>query len=62
MKTYTFELIIREGNDEFWEGIEGAGCDEVTDNIKACLDEQGWLNRGTLTLKKYEDESEDHET
>jgi len=45
LKTYTFKLIIKEGCDEFWEGIKGTGCDEVHEAIKYVLDEQGWLDR-----------------
>ena len=56
MKTYTFKLVIKEGCDEFWEGIKGTGCDEVLDAIKACLDDQAWLDMGELTLQKFEDE------
>ena len=57
MKTYTFKLVIKEGCDEFWEGIEGTGCDEVLEAIKTCLNDQGWLDMdgGELTLQKFED-------
>ncbi len=59
MKTYTFKLVIREGNDEFWEGLKGTGCDEVHEAIKACLQGQGWLvEDDELTLTKFEDEKE----
>lgn len=37
MKTYRFELTVREQSDEFWEQItkDGkSGCDEVLDFIR----------------------------
>ena len=37
MKRYTFELIVNEQSDEFWEEItqDGkSGCDEVLDAIR----------------------------
>lgn len=45
MKRYEFNLVIKEGNDEFWEEIEKdgtTGCEEVTALIKQCLAEQGF--------------------
>ena len=38
MKRYKFEVIIEEGNDEFWENLKGPGCDEMLDHISECLD------------------------
>lgn len=35
-KTYTLQVVVQEGNDEFWEGIRKAnktGCDEVVQGI-----------------------------
>ena len=37
MKTYTFELIIKEGSDEFWDEITSngkIGCEEILEEIK----------------------------
>ena len=37
MKTYTIEIVIQEGSDEFWEEITAdgkTGCDEVLESIK----------------------------
>lgn len=52
MKRYKFEIIIEEGNDEFWEEIsDKTGCDEVTDILKDLLNEGGW--EPTVTLVEY---------
>jgi hypothetical protein len=53
MKTYTFEVIIEEGDDEFWEeiGIK-TGCDQVFEAISACLYDQGWSPK--IRLVKFE--------
>ena len=45
MKSYKFELIIKEGSDEFWEDITAdgkTGCDEVLKEIKTIFDENFW--------------------
>jgi hypothetical protein len=41
-KRYVFELIIEEGNDEFWESIKDTGVTEVTNCIKDALMIGGW--------------------
>ena len=55
MRKYTFELVIKEGNDEFWESAKGTGCDEVTSAIEELLKTYGW-NDAELKLRKFEDE------
>jgi hypothetical protein len=45
MKTYTFELVIKEGNDEFWEEISNknvSGCEEVEDLVADALASVGF--------------------
>lgn len=46
MRTYKFEIIITEGNDEFWEQLKGTGCNEILKSIENCLDEDGWIMAG----------------
>lgn len=42
MKRYKFEVVITEGYDEFWHGLEGkTGCDDVLEMVRSCFDEQG---------------------
>ena len=42
MKTYTFEVRIEEGCDEFWEELEGkTGCDEVKNLLVVALEDAG---------------------
>ncbi len=55
MKTYTFKLVIKEGCDEFWEGIKGTGCDEVLKGVKIGIEEIGFIH-SEVTLQKFEDE------
>lgn len=56
MKRYTLELVITEGNDEFWEEIliDGkTGCDDVTATIINGLHNCGL--DAAIKLVKYED-------
>lgn len=64
MKRFTFELVVHEGNDEFWEALENkAGCDEVSELILSALGDVGFYQQiedgehtGNieLTLKRFE--------
>lgn len=41
MKKYKFEVIIHEGNDEWWESFDDrTGCDEVLSVMKEMLDSE----------------------
>lgn len=40
MKRYTFQIIIEEGNDEFWESVEkdpGQGLSDLHEMLRECL-------------------------
>lgn len=53
MKQYRFEIIIREGSDEFWESFASkTGCDEVTEEIRCMLDNSGFFN-AEINLVEY---------
>ncbi|MDX9695383.1 MAG: hypothetical protein RBT49_06295 [Bacteroidales bacterium] len=57
MKQYTFELIIKEGNDEFWEELiekDETGCDLVYVLLKNCIEKDGFDCE--LKLKRFEDQ------
>ena len=59
MKQYTFEITIKEGNDEFWEEIKGSGCSEVTELVKIAFANQGMFFDGEnceIKLKSFKDE------
>lgn len=54
MKQYTFEVIVDEGYDEFWESLRGkTGCDDVKEGLEQALDSFGWSY--SIQLKKFED-------
>lgn len=56
MKTYTIEVVVTEGNDEFWEEAtaNGAtGCEDVLRLIKEELDMIGFSDN--VKLVKFED-------
>lgn len=55
MKRYVFEIIIEEGNDDFWEELNAnnkSGCDEVTEMLQEMLDSTGFVE-ARLTLKQF---------
>jgi hypothetical protein len=59
MRTYTLEVVIREGSDEWWENIEGTGCDEVRKTVMDTLEECGFITE--VKLKKFKDDKEENE-
>ena len=57
MKTYKFELIVSEGNDEFWEELaerNKSGCDEVIEMIHEMLRDNPQLD-AAVRLVEYTD-------
>ena len=56
MKTYTFEIVIEEGSDEWWEEItaeDKSGCDEVLAEVK---EKVAYLFPESVKLTKFEDD------
>jgi hypothetical protein len=38
MKRYVYQVVIEEGNDEYWETLEGkSGCDEIQQLIQEAV-------------------------
>jgi hypothetical protein len=57
MKKYILEVVITEGNDEFWESLDGkTGCDEVVEGFIDALSGTGWDFNSEIKLIKYTDE------
>ena len=58
MKVYTLVVVIQEGSDEFWEGIEqrgGTGCDEVAQMVRDILFDAGLQPPDcTVTLQQFQ--------
>jgi len=57
MKRYKFEIIIDEGNDEFWEEVEqnpGKGIEDLLVMIRDCLEGTG-LGDSEVRLVEYTD-------
>ena len=60
MKTYTFMLTIKEGNDEFWENIENRpGCAELANLLSTMLADYGFhADNSSLELVRYKKDFE----
>ena len=57
MKRYVFQIVIEEGNDEFWEGVEQDSANGIGDlhaMITECLDGTG-LGDSEVRLIEYTD-------
>jgi hypothetical protein len=56
MRKYTFEIVLNEGNDEFWEELEGTGCDQVKELVVDIFAQFGFTEEECeVTLKTFED-------
>jgi hypothetical protein len=58
LKTYTISVTIQEGQDEFWEDLDGkSGCDEVVEEVRRCLAERGFApDTGcSVRLERFEE-------
>jgi len=55
MKKYRFEVVIEEANDEFWEDLQGTGCDEISKNLYDCIDGEFGYNY-SVKLVEFTDE------
>lgn len=58
MKRYLFSVAIEEGNDEFWEKLNGTtGCEQVTEVVEECFAHFGFYSGENVTIKlvKFED-------
>ena len=54
MKKYKFEVVIKEGHDEFWESIQGqTGCDIVLQSMEDLFSSEGW--EPEIRLVEYTD-------
>ena len=58
MKRFTFEVIINEGNDEYWEQLQSI--DQVCNDLKDMFACYGYITDGdtqncNIKLKHYED-------
>lgn len=51
--TYTFEVVLKSGNDEYWE--EQPTEDEVLQSMKEIIND-AWIHNATVKLKKVEKE------
>ncbi len=63
MKKFTFKLVVEEGSDEFWENMEGTGCDEVEALVLEALAAVGLYTDTNceLELTKYTNTTTDEE-
>ena len=60
MKTFVFEVVIKEGSDEYWEELEknkDKGIKRVTKDLEYMLEASGFIHT-EVKLKKFEFEEE----
>ena len=57
MKKYTIQVVIEEGNDEFWEDLEArnvTGCDEIMEAMREMLNSYGYVD-ATIKMHGFTD-------
>ncbi len=58
-KTYTISVTIKEGSDDFWDSLYGkSGCDDVVEEVKRCLADQGFVEPDCwVRLERFSEEA-----
>ncbi len=52
-RRYEITVIIEEGSDEFWEQLEGTGCDEVTQLVTDAVTAEFHQDVVEVVLENY---------
>lgn len=55
MKKYVFEVIVEEGNDEFWENLEktgSTGCEDIFTELVDAISGSPLVNT-TIILREF---------
>lgn len=52
-RRYEITVIIEEGSDEFWEQLEGTGCDIVTQLVDDAVTAEFHQNVVEVTLESF---------
>lgn len=57
MKIYTFEVVIREGTEDFWDELReqnSTGADDVRQQLEDLIEQVGFFD-ADVKLLRYED-------
>lgn len=57
MKKYIFEIVITEGNDEYWEGLAqtgNPGCEDILENLREALRNDGFSDQYDTEIRMVE--------
>ena len=55
MRTWQFNLEIKEGNDEYWEGLKDDEITKLLDDIQSALEDYGFFNTHISPIKFTKD-------